>query len=57
MCKSLEELRCFVNIQNLCFWLTGESMAKACHFCHFLNSYVCDAEFADCINCGQCKRS
>ena len=57
MCKSLEELRCFVNIQNLYFWLTGESMAKACHFCHFLNSYVCDVEFADCINCGQCKQS
>lgn len=31
-------------------------MARACHFCFFLNSYICDEEFADCINCGRCGR-
>ena len=29
-------------------------MAKACVFCHFLNSYICDGSNEDCIGCGRC---
>lgn len=30
-------------------------MAKACKFCYFLNSFVCDN--VDCQGCGKCEQS
>lgn len=32
-------------------------MPRTCHFCHFLNSYVCDEEFTVCVGCGRCGRN
>lgn len=29
-------------------------MTKACKFCHFVNSFICD-DFEDCVGCGRCK--
>jgi hypothetical protein len=29
---------------------------KACKFCHFLNSYVCDDDDHECIGCGRCGK-
>lgn len=31
-------------------------MTKACKFCYFLNSFVCD-DVNDCIGCGRCLAS
>lgn len=30
-------------------------MARACKFCHFLNSYICD-DTEDCVSCGKCQQ-
>ena len=59
---NLEDLRHHMDMINLLWWLRygdttkgGDNVAKACKFCHFLNSYVCDNQ--DCIECGKCLKS
>lgn len=47
--------RLLIDLNNWRMWeYFREADMKACKFCVFLNSYVCDNQ--DCIDCGQCRK-